>query len=114
MTFSTEKIRSAIDSRRTVAIVWAALWLLSLVALAARVPDGRLTDILSAGAPLWKTRVLTYLLHIAAITSPIIASKKEYVGIQRTKRIDQRLEAFMRKAAFIMKIGCKSHTEAVE
>lgn len=68
MTFSTEKIRSAIDSRRTVAIVWAALWLLSLVALAARVPDGRLTDILSAGAPLWKTRVLTYLLHIAAIT----------------------------------------------
>ena len=37
--------------------------------LAARVSDGTLTDILSAGAPLWKTRSLHHLLrHIAAIT----------------------------------------------
>lgn len=66
MTLSTEKLLSAIDSRRTVPIAWGTVWLLSLVALVMREPDRSVVGTLPADTPLWQSRVIIYLLHSAA------------------------------------------------
>ena len=66
MTLSTEKLLSAIDSRRTVPFAWGTVWLLSLVALVMREPDRSVVGTLPADTPLWQSRVIIYLLHSAA------------------------------------------------
>ena len=66
MTLSTEKLLSAIDSRRTVPIAWGTVWLLSLVALVMREPDRSVVGTLPADTPLLQSRVIIYLLHSAA------------------------------------------------
>lgn len=66
MTLSTDKILSAIDSRRSVPIVWGTMWLLSLLALVVRDTEQSSTYFLPADAPLWQTKVVVYLLHAAA------------------------------------------------